>query len=60
MAKVKLTQIKSSIDRPKDQKETLRALGLTKMHQSVEKETNAQILGMIKKVQHLLEVTDVK
>lgn len=60
MAKVKLTQIKSSIDRPKDQKETLRALGLTKLHQSVEKETNAQILGMIKKVQHLLEVTDVK
>lgn len=56
MAKVKITQIKSTIDRPKRQKDTIKALGLTKMHQTVEHEATPQILGMVKKVSHLLKV----
>lgn len=59
MAKVKLTQVKSVIDRPKKQKDTMHALGLKKMHQTVEKELTPQIEGMIKKVSHLLEVENV-
>jgi len=56
MARVKITQVKSSIDRSKRQKDTLIALGLRKMNQSVEKEVNAQINGMINKVSHLVTV----
>ena len=56
MDKVRLTQVKSIIDRPKRQKETVKALGLRKMHQTVEHETSPQILGMIEKVKHLLKV----
>lgn len=56
MAKVKVTQIKSSIDRSKRQKETLIALGLRKMNQTVQHENNAQIAGMIAKVDHLVKV----
>jgi large subunit ribosomal protein L30 len=59
MAKVKITQIKSIIDRPEDQKRTVRALGFTKMHQTIEKEGTPQVLGMIRKVQHLLKVENV-
>jgi len=56
MAKVKITQSKSSIDRSKRQKATLIALGLRKMHQTVEHEATPQILGMIAKVDHLVKV----
>ena len=56
MAKVKITQRKSAIDRPKKQKDTLFALGLRKINQSVVKEETPQIRGMINKVQHLIEV----
>jgi large subunit ribosomal protein L30 len=56
MAKVKITQVKSIIDRPENQKRTVRALGFTKMNQTIEKEATPQILGMIKKVAHLLKV----
>lgn len=59
MAKVKLTQIRSVIDRPKKQKDTMIALGLRKMHQSVEKEVNPQIEGMIARVSHLLKVENI-
>lgn len=54
--KVKITQIKSTIDRPKRQKATMQALGLRKMNQSVEHEVTPQVLGMIEKVNHLLKV----
>lgn len=54
MARVKITQIKSSIDRSKKQKDTLIALGLRKMHQTVEHELTDQIRGMINKVEHLV------
>lgn len=56
MAKVRITQVKSLIDRPERQKKTVKALGITKMHQSVEHENTPQIEGMIKKVEHLLKV----
>lgn len=56
MAKVKITQVKSQIDRPRRQKETLKALGLRKMHQTVVHEATPQIMGMISKVEHLVQV----
>jgi len=56
MAKVKITQVRSIIDRPQRQKDTIKALGLRKMHQSVEIELNPQLQGMINKVSHLLKV----
>lgn len=56
MAKVKVTQVKSGIDRPERQKRTLKALGLKKVNASVELEYTPQIEGMIKKVAHLVAV----
>ncbi|MBL0047892.1 MAG: 50S ribosomal protein L30 [Bacteroidetes bacterium] len=56
MATIKVKQVKSGIDRPLRQKRTLIALGLTRMHKVVETEATPQILGMIAKVQHLVEV----
>lgn len=60
MGKVKIKQIKSKIKRPARQKKTLTALGIRKMHQVVEHEATPQILGMIAKVKHLLEVEEIK
>ncbi len=54
MSKIKITQVKSGIDRMERQKRTLKALGLRKMHQTVEVEGTPQILGMIKAVHHLV------
>jgi large subunit ribosomal protein L30 len=59
MNKVKITQVKSSIDRSKDQKATLIALGLRKMNQSREIELNPALEGMINKVKHLLTVVSI-
>lgn len=59
MAKVKVKQIKSGIDRPADQKRTLVALGLRKLNQTVEHEATPQILGMIRKVNHLVSVENI-
>ena len=59
MATIKITQIKSGIDRPERQKRTLVALGLRKMHTTVEKEATPQILGMVVKVQHLVKVEEM-
>ena len=59
MAKIKITQIKSGIDRPERQKLTLRALGLNKMNATKEVEATPQILGMVKKVNHLVTVEDI-
>lgn len=58
MKKVKVTQVKSIIDRSERQKRTMQALGLTKMHRTVEKEATPQILGMIMKVSHLVKVEE--
>ena len=60
MIKVKLTQVKSKIDRSKRQKATLEALGLRKINQSVEHTVNPQIEGMILKVAHLIKVEEIK
>jgi large subunit ribosomal protein L30 len=56
MGKIKITQVKSSIKRPADQKKTLVALGLTKLNQSKEVEESPSVNGMIRKVEHLLKV----
>ena len=56
MAKIIITQVKSIIGRPEDQKRTIRALGFTKMNQVKEHEATPQLLGMVKKVAHLLKV----
>jgi len=58
MATIKITQVRSAINRPKNQKLTLQALGLKKMNQTVEKEPTPQILGMVKTIQHLVSVSD--
>jgi len=58
MAKVKITQVKSIIDRPQKQKDTLKALGLSKPNQSVVKEVTPQIQGMLNKVSHLVQVEE--
>ncbi|MDW3650204.1 MAG: 50S ribosomal protein L30 [Bacteroidia bacterium] len=58
--KVKLTQVKSAINRPKDQKATILALGLGKLNRTVEKECTPQILGMIKKVSHLIKIEETE
>ena len=57
MGQMILTQTKSRINCPKVQKETLDALGLHKMNHSVVKEDTPSIMGMVKKVHHLVEVT---
>ncbi len=56
MAKIKITQVKSGIDRPERQKLTLKAVGLKKMHATREVEATPQILGMVRKVEHLVTV----
>lgn len=58
MAKVKITQTKSVIDRHKRQKATMKALGLRRINMSVEKELSPQIQGMINKVNHLIKVEE--
>ncbi|PRY16214.1 LSU ribosomal protein L30P [Pontibacter ummariensis] len=58
MAKVTITQVKSTIDRPKTQKLTIQALGLGKINKSVSVEYTPQIAGMVRKVHNLVEVKD--
>lgn len=58
MAKIKVTKIRSAINRPVDQKRTLEALGLRKMGQVKEHENTSNILGMINKVSHLVSVEE--
>ncbi|MGC6433875.1 MAG: 50S ribosomal protein L30 [Crocinitomicaceae bacterium] len=58
MATIKIKYKKSAINRPADQKATLVALGLRKLNQVVEKESTPQIIGMVKKVQHLVEIVE--
>jgi large subunit ribosomal protein L30 len=59
MKKIKITQVRSGIGRPVRQKNTLIALGIKKMHHSVEKEATPQILGMVEKVRHLVTVEEL-
>lgn len=59
MKKIKITQVKSGIDRSERQKLTLKALGLNKMNASKEVDATPQILGMVKKVNHLVKVEEL-
>jgi len=60
MSKVRITQIKSHIDRPQRQKDTIFALGLGKINRSKIVEANPQVQGMINAVAHLISVEDIK
>jgi large subunit ribosomal protein L30 len=59
MKKLKVTQVRSIIGRPKVQKLTMAALGIKKMHHSVEVEATPQVLGMINVVKHLVAVEEI-
>ena len=58
--KVRVTQIRSAARREESQQKTLHGLGLNKMHRSRELEDTPSIRGMIRKVQHLVTVEDIK
>lgn len=58
MAKIKVTQVKSGIKKPQNQKRTLEALGLKRIGQVVEHENTPSILGMINKVKHLVSTQE--
>jgi large subunit ribosomal protein L30 len=58
--RLRLTQVRSVIDRPADQKRTVRALGLHRMHDTVVKDDRPEIRGMIGKVSHLVRVEEVE
>ncbi len=58
MATIKIKQIKSKIGYPKDQKATLKALGLRKIGQTVEVEDTPSLMGMVRKVHHLVTVVE--
>ena len=60
MAKIRITQVKSKIGRPERQKRTMLALGLKKMNQTVVHEATPQVIGMVKKVAHLLNIEEIK
>lgn len=60
MKRIRVTQVRSQINRLKNQKRTLVALGLRKMHQTVEHDASPAILGMVKTVEHLVSVEEVK
>jgi len=60
MKKIRITQIRSGIGRPLRQKRTLQALGIRRMHHTVEKEATPQILGMVAKVNHLVTVEEIE
>ncbi len=59
MAKIRITQIKSVIDRTERQKRTVEALGLKKINHSVEVEATPAIIGMVRKVNHLVAVENI-
>ncbi len=59
MKKIKITQVRSAVDRPIRQKRSLEALGIRKMHQTVEHEATPQILGIVESVKHLVSVEEL-
>ena len=60
MAKLLIRQVRSAIGRKYDQKKTLVALGVTRVGKKVIHNDTPQIRGMIKKIEHLLEVSEIK
>ena len=59
MAQVRITQVKSTIDRPQTQKNAIKSLGLGKINRSVEREYTDALRGAINKVQHLVKVEEI-
>jgi large subunit ribosomal protein L30 len=59
VTKLRVTQRRSVIDRPKDQKDTVRRLGLHRINDQVVKDDRPEIRGMIAKVRHLVKVEEV-
>ncbi|PLX08295.1 MAG: 50S ribosomal protein L30 [Marinilabiliales bacterium] len=59
MAKIKITQIKSTIGSTERQKRTMVALGIKKLHNPVELEATPQVLGMVDKVRHLVKIEEI-
>ena len=60
MKRIRVKQVRSQIRRPKNQKLTLEALGLRRMNQEVEHDATETILGMVKTVNHLVSVEEIK
>ncbi len=60
MARIRITQVRSRIGNRQDQRETLRSLGLRRLHQTVEHEDTPTVRGMVNKVQHLVKVAEAK
>ena len=60
MAKIKVTQVRSKIRRPQNQKRTLEALGLQRINQVVEHDATPAIIGMVNTVSHLVSVEEIK
>ena len=58
MSTIKIKQVKSAIKRPADQKATIQALGFRRLNQVIEKEVTPQIMGMVNKVKHLIQVVE--
>jgi large subunit ribosomal protein L30 len=59
MKRIKITLVKSPIDRPQRQKKTLTALGLNKANATKEVDATPQVLGMVRKVEHLVKVEEM-
>lgn len=59
MARVRITQVRSTIDRPQTQKNAIKSLGLGKINRSIELELNDSLAGVIRKVQHLVKVEEI-
>jgi len=59
MSRIRITLWRSVIGRPKDQKETARILGLTKLNRSVVRPDNPAIRGMVEKLRHLVSVEEI-
>ncbi len=60
MTKIKVTKVKSAINRPQTQKRTLESLGLRKIGQTVVHDNTPAIIGMVNKVKHLVSVEETK
>ena len=58
MSSIKIKLLKSAIKRPADQKATIKALGFRRLNQVLEKEVTPQIMGMVNKVKHLIQVVE--
>lgn len=56
MAKIRITWVKSSIGLPQEQRQTIKALGLHRLRQTVEHEDSPSLRGMVQKVRHLVKV----